>query len=193
MARQVNIFPECNVDTNLVGFIIGGKVKHKECCNEVVKALNKSDEFAIGIIDDDKKQATLDGGFIKHEFISPYKKQHISFYLHNDGKRYLFKVHKAMDEFVLDAAKEMKVNMSEFGYSDIPSEFRRVTKTQDASVNPKLRNLFDQIKDYPEMVAFRNTLKYLINQKYNADTETAKKFFDGRMKSNDLTQYLSEH
>jgi len=190
MARQENVFPECNVDTNLVGYIIGGKVKHKECCNEVVKVLNKSDEFAIGIIDDDKKQPTLDSGFVEHKFISPYKKQHISFYLHTDRKRYLFKIHKAMDEFILDAAKEMKVNMSEFGYSDDLSVFRRVTKTQDASVNSQLRHLFDEIKDHQELVAFRNTLKYLINQKYNTDPEIAKKFFDGRMKSKDLTQFL---
>ena len=190
MARQENLFPECNVDTNLVGHIIGGKVKHKGCCNEVAKALNNTDAFAIGIVDEDKRQATFDAGFVKYEFQSPYKKQHITFYPHTDGKRYLFKVYKAMDEFVLDAAKALKVDMSAFGYSNQLEEFKRITKTQDASENPKLRQLFDHIKDYPELVAFRNTLKYLVNQKYDADPEIAKKFFDGRLTSDDLGQYL---
>ena len=36
--KQMNVFPECNVDTNLVGFILGGYVKHKSTCNEVAKA-----------------------------------------------------------------------------------------------------------------------------------------------------------
>ena len=64
--RQHNVFPECNVDTNLVGFILGGYAKHKSCCNEVVKAVNTSDGFAVGIIDADKRQATLDAGFIRY-------------------------------------------------------------------------------------------------------------------------------
>jgi hypothetical protein len=38
--KQYNVFPECNVDTNLVGYLLGGYPKHKSSCNEVVKAVN---------------------------------------------------------------------------------------------------------------------------------------------------------
>ena len=67
MAEQMNVFPECNVDTNLVSYILGGYVKHKSCCNEVVKAVNSSETFAIGIIDADKRHATMDKGFYEYE------------------------------------------------------------------------------------------------------------------------------
>ena len=33
--------------------------------SEVVKAVNRSDGFAVGIIDDDKRQATMDISFVK--------------------------------------------------------------------------------------------------------------------------------
>lgn len=188
MARQEEIYPECNVDTNLMGYIVGKDVKHKGCCNKVMKALNATDQFAIGVIDEDKRQPRIDPGFVKYVFDSPYA--HISFYPHTDGKRFLFKVHKAMDQFVWDAAIEMGADMSIIGYPTNEEEFRKVTKLEDASNNPKLRQLFSQIKDYPELVAFRNTIKYLIQQRYNADVEIAKLFFDGSLSSADLYKYL---
>ena len=48
--KQLNVFPECYVDTNLVCYLLGADVKHKSSCNEVVKALNKSNGFAVGIM-----------------------------------------------------------------------------------------------------------------------------------------------
>lgn len=68
MARQENLYPECNVDTNLMGYIVGSNVKHKGCCNDVMKELNKTDLFAIGVIDEDKKQPSIDPGFVKYRF-----------------------------------------------------------------------------------------------------------------------------
>lgn len=65
--KQHNIFPECNVDTNLMGLIIGGYSKHKSTCNEVVKAVNGTDCFAIGVIDADKRPATMDAGFVEYK------------------------------------------------------------------------------------------------------------------------------
>ena len=91
MARQENLYPECNVDTNLMGYIVGGKVKHKGCCNDVMKVLNSTTQFAIGVIDEDKRQPTIDPGFLKYEFRSSYNKTHISFYPHNDGSVFFSK------------------------------------------------------------------------------------------------------
>ncbi|MDY3834863.1 MAG: hypothetical protein SOZ87_07390 [Candidatus Cryptobacteroides sp.] len=173
-----------------MGYIVGGNVKHKGCCNDVMKVLNSTTQFAIGVIDEDKRQPTIDPGFVKYEFRSSYNKTHISFYPHNDGKRFLFKVYKAMDQFVWDAAREMGASLRDIGYPADEKGFRKVTKSEDAAENPKLRRLFVQIKDYPELVAFRNTIRYLINTKYEADVETAKRFFDGRLTAEDLNQYL---
>lgn len=89
--KQFNVFPECNVDTNLVGFLVGGFAKYKV----------------------------------------------------------------------------------------------------QAATDPKLRNLFDKISDYPELQRFKNTLKYLVNMQYEADVAVAKQFFDGTLTSDNLSENLS--
>ena len=187
MERQEEIYPECNVDTNLMGFIIGGAVKHKHCCNEVAKALNGTDGFAIGVVDDDKRPATFDDGFVPHE--STWS--HVAFYPHKDGKRFLFKIHKAMDEFVFDMARDMRVDLRDLGYPDTLMEFKKITKREDASQNPKLRKLFAKIADNRELTAFRNTVRYLVHAKYQADVNVAKDFFDGKLTTDDLRRILA--
>lgn len=190
MAKQLNVFPECYVDTNLVGFILGGYVKHKSSCNEVVKAVNKSDDFAIGIIDADKRQATMDPGF--HEYVLSQKvdgiRRHIRFFIHDDGKRFLFTVYKAMDTFIFNAAHSQNANMNPFGNPSSVEDFLKYTKKVQAETDPTLRHLFDEIKDYPELMRFRNTLKYLVKKQYNIDVKIAKAFFDGTLDNNALAK-----
>lgn len=191
--RQYNIFPECYVDTNLVGFVLGGHVKHKSCCNEVMKAVNYSDEFAIGIIDDDKRRATMDAGF--HEYQSPLAASnvttHLSLYIHDDGKRYVITVNPAMDKFILDAAKSCNVSMANAGYPTTLKEFKKVTKTILAAYDSDLRNLFQLISDNPEMQQLRNTLKYLVHFQYRANADVLKYFWDGVYTSSELEKCLN--
>ncbi len=57
MEKLFNVIPECYIDTNLIEFLLNAKVNHQHSCNNVIKALNdKKDEFAIGIIDNDKRK-----------------------------------------------------------------------------------------------------------------------------------------
>lgn len=192
MAQQMNVFPECNVDTNLVVHILGGYVKHKSTCNEVVKAVNKSDDFAVGVIDADKRQATMDAGF--HEYALPQNvdglSRHVRFFIHDDRKRFIFTVYKAMDSFIFNAAMSQKANMSAFGNPKNVDEFLAYTKNVQAETDPKLRKLFNEIKDYPELMCFRNTLKYLLAKKYKVDIGVAKQFFDGTLGKDNLPDYL---
>lgn len=195
MAKQFDVFPECYVDTNLVGHILGGYVKHKSSCNEVVKAVNNSDGFAVGIIDADKRLATMDSGF--HEYVISQKvdgkNRHIRFFIHDDGKRFIFTVYKAMDCFIFNASIAQKANMDHFGNPSDVNGFLNYTKTVQAETDRMLRKLFDEIKDYPELMRFRNTLKYLVAKKYNVDVEIAKKFFGGELDNNDLANILSNN
>jgi len=187
--RQHNIFPECNVDTNLVGHILGGYAKHKSCCNEVVKAVNGSDEFAIGIIDADKRPATMDAGFVKYEQPEGIdgKNEHLTMFVHRDGKRYMFTVKPAMDRFIMDAAINQQVDLLLAGFSDTLEGFKKDTKRIQASDDPKLRNLFLLISGYPELQRFRCTLKYLMAKLYDAEPAVARKFFDGELTRDDLS------
>ncbi len=188
----MNVYPECNVDTNLVGYILGGYVKHKSTCNEVVKAVNKSDAFSVGVIDADKRHATMDSGF--HEYVLPQevdgKSRHIRFFIHDDGKRFIFTVYKAMDSLIFNAATHQQADMGPFGNPSNVDEFLVYTKRIQAGTDSRLRQLFHEIKGYPELMCFRNTLKYLEARKYNIDTGIAKQFFDGTLGNDDLQKYL---
>ncbi len=194
MMKQQRVFPECNVDTNFVGHLIGVEAMHKSSCNEVVKAVNLSDQFAIGIIDADKRMPTMDEGFVRFDQSkeSDGENKHVSMYIHNDGKRYMFTVKPAMDKFILDAANQQNVDMKAAGYSSTLEGFKKETKRITASNDPKLRKLFDLIKNNPEVKCFKNTLKYLIAFQYNADIETAKNFFDGSLDENALYELMSK-
>ena len=191
--KQYNVFPEFNVDTNLVGYLLGGYPKHKSSCNEVVKAVNNTDQFAIGIIDADKRMATMDEGFEQYKPTVEVdgSSRHIAMFIHRDGKRFLFTVKPAMDKFILDAAIAEGVDLEAAGYDSTLDGFKRETKRIQAATDPKLRRLFDLIAGYPELQCLRNTLKFLMNKQYEADTETAKAFFDGKLTSSDLTQILT--
>lgn len=186
--RQFDVFPECNVDTNLVGYIIGGYAKHKSCCNEVVKAVNGADGFAVGIIDDDKRRATLDEGFREYvpAELPKGNSQHVKLFIHDDGKRYLFTVRPAMDKFIFDAAKAQGVKLDEAGFPTSLDAFKKETKRIQAATDAKLRRLFERITDYPELQRLKSTLKYLMLKQYDADVEKVKGFFNGTLGADEL-------
>lgn len=190
--KQMRVYPECNVDTNLVGYLLGGHAMHKSTCNEVVKAMNKTDHFAVGIIDADKRMPTMDTGFKKHctETVADGNIRHITMDIHDDGKRYIFTVKPAMDKFILDAAKEQNIDLKAAGYSSKLEEFKKETKRIQAAEDPKLRHLFDKIKDNKELQRFRYTLKYLMTKQYDSDSNVAKQFFDGIIGKAELKRYL---
>ena len=188
--KQERIFPECYIDTNLVSYIVGGHVMHKSCCNEVVKAVNQSDSFAIGIIDEDKRLARMDAGFKIYEPAQNVGVKHISMFIHDDGKRFVFTVRPAMDKFILDAAAHQRVKVEDFGYPSALKEFTRCTKKITAANDSNFRGLISAVVKYPEMQRFRNTLKYLVSNKGSIDIEVAKRFFCGTLDNSWLQQYI---
>ena len=191
--KQYDVYPECNVDTNLVGYVIGGYPKHKSCCNEVVKAVNGADGFAVGIIDDDKRRATMDEGFKEYELAEEVdgENRHVRLFIHEDGKRYLFTVKPAMDKLIFDATKSQNVDLAENGYARTLDGFKKETKRIQAATDPKLRRLFTLIDGYPELQRLRNTLKYLMYKQYDANQEEAKAYFDGTLTSADLAKLFN--
>lgn len=186
--KQLNVYPECYVDTNLVAYILGKDVKHKSSCNEVVKALNNSEEFAVGIIDADKRMPTFDSGFVKYGADGALG--HLSLFIHNDGKRFLFTVKPAMDRFIMDAAEGCGVSLREFGFPITLSGFKKVTKSIMAADDAGLRRLFSAISGFEELQRFRNTLKYLTAKQYLVNVSVVKEFFDGELKATDLCRYI---
>lgn len=95
-----------------------------------------------------------------------------------------------MDKFIFDATKSLDVDLTENGYACTLDGFKKETKRIQAATDPKLRNLFSKIIDYPELQRLRNTLKYLMLEQYDARKETVASFFDGTLGAEDLQVFF---
>lgn len=172
MEKLFNVIPECYIDTNLIEFLLNAKVNHQHCCNNVVKTLNnKKDEFAIGIIDNDKRAVA----YIKDcEKIREINR--LNFFKHRARNQYLITIFPAADRFIFNIANEEGVNLSDF---DLPTEFEdflEETKTETSNKDQRFKKLFKEIKNHKEISLLQKVLTYLCENKYQSDVEEIKKF-----------------
>lgn len=96
---------------------------------------------------------------------------------HQEKCQFLITVAPAIDRFVLDCSKECGVNTEDYG---IPSElkaFTEISKSVTSNTDKRFKALFAAIKDSQEVSALRNVLRYLSEQKYNANVEDLKQLF----------------
>ena len=170
MEKLFNVIPECYIDTNLIEFLLNAKVNHQHSCNNVIKALNnKKEEFAIGIIDNDKRAVA----YIKDcEKIRETKR--LKFFKHRERNQYLITISPAADRFIFNIAKEEGVNLSDF---DLPTEFEdflEETKTKTSNKDQRFKKLFKEIKNHKEISLLQKVLTYLCENKYQSNVEEIK-------------------
>lgn len=163
--RSLNIITECCVDTNMVETLCSVLVNHQKCCSKVTCVMERmlNDGFAIGVIDDDKKKPTYVGQF--HEIV---RTGHLTFLKHDSKPHYLVLVKPATDKFILDVAKNAKVDVRSFGFSSKLKEFTNRTKTLSSDKDPDLKALFYALKEFGEFKVLSSVLMYLNNNKYNS-------------------------
>lgn len=175
MSKALDIIPECFVDTNLIGWLIGTGVNHQYGCNRVSAAMQggkMKDGFAVGIVDDDKQKSKY-----INEFQSIASSPHLEVLKHPDKHHYFILVKKAAEDFILSVAREVGFDMTVAGLSNDLEGLKKTTKDCQSNEDKSLRNAFGQIKNASEMKIFRNTLKYLETHRYNADMKVLRGIF----------------
>ena len=170
MKKLSNVIPECFIDTNLIEFLLNAKVNHQHCCNNVIKALNnKKDEFAIGIIDKDKRAVA----YIKDcEKIRETKR--LKFFKHKERNQYLITISPAADGFILNCAKEQGVDVSNFKLPINFDGFLKEAKTETSNKDQRFKKLFKEIKNHKEISLLQKVLTYLCENKYQSNVEEIK-------------------
>lgn len=173
--RLLDVVPECYVDTNLVEFLLGAGVNHQHSCSKVVGQLKSTfaDRFAVGIIDKDKVEL----GFIKECNVIAHTR-HLTLMKHNEKPQYLITVAPAIDRFVLDSAQKSGVDTKDYGIPSELKEFTEVSKSITSNTDPRFKALFAALKDNQEIKLLRTVLRYLSENKYNADTATLRQMFN---------------
>lgn len=177
MKRALDIIPECYVDTNLVGFLLGEDVNHQYGCNQVANTMLKeknSDRFFLGIVDDDKT---------KHSYLKDFcpvaKSDHLELMKHPERPHYFMLIKKAAEDLIDSAARELQFDFSSIGLKNGVEGLKKTTKDCHADVNPELRKAFAALLQAREIKIFRNVLKYLNEKKYGADMDVIVRAFQG--------------
>lgn len=180
MAKDLDIVPECYVDTNLVetllelGHCKTDGVNHQKGCNTVVNVMKTKfgDCFALGVVDADKRRLSyLDDC---QELASS---EHIVLMKHPKKQHFFLLIKPAMDTLILKAAKEAEVNLSDY---DLPVEFeafKDVAKRVDSKKDSRFKRLFAAIRSAKEMVILARVLTYLRANKYDPKMEEVLKGF----------------
>jgi len=174
--KDWHIVPECYIDTNITEFLLDSHgVNHQKGCNAVAKKMmesNLKDQFSIGIIDNDKKQ---------HSYVSEFTEiahtRHITLLKHRERPHYFVRISPAMDQFILDCAKEQGVNMTDYDLASDLEGFKKQTKTVDSKNDIRFKKLFKAIRHNQEISVFRSILNYLKENLYQSKVEDLNKLF----------------
>lgn len=170
---ELYIIPECYIDTNLLEVLVptAQGYNHQKGCNNVAKVMQKklTDEFAVGIVDKDKRQISY-----VDEFKEVAHTESLSFYKHPEKEHYLIMISPAVDCFILKCAEEEGVDLEKYGLSSDLKSFTKQTKLVTSKDDATFKKLFQELKNADEAIVLKQTLKYLKENKYLSDPERLK-------------------
>lgn len=174
--KHNDIMPECYIDSTLIASLLDAEINHKHSCNEVANEMKTGryrDSFAVGVIDNDKRQHSY-----AKEFFEICCTENLTFFKHKKKHQYLIKVgkpHKAMESFLISSVNAMGMKMENF---DLPSDLDaliNITKDKISSQNdPRLLKLCKNLKQSPEVCKLKQVLEYLVSKTYNSNVEEIK-------------------
>lgn len=174
----LHIVPECFVDTNLVQILMQIKgVNHQNSCGQVTNVLQKKfkDKFAIGIVDDDNLQSNYSKACVEIAH-----SDEITLCKHPNNQHYLIKINHIMENFILNSAKDAKVDLKKYGIPDSLEGLKTITKSKDCLDNNDLRRAIKAVSGANEMQLLAEVLKYLQSKKYNSNSNELIELFKAR-------------
>lgn len=173
MERLNFVIPECYVDTNLINVLTGKFCNHQKGCPNVCKTLKDKfkEEFAIGIIDKDKRIPTE----ALNNYCEIAKSEYLILLKHKCLCHYIIQINPAVEIFILEAAKNLNINLDEFGLSSDLSQLKKFTKSSDAKDNKLFSDLFKSLAQASNMKQLKAVLDYLLKNKYKVESSELEK------------------
>lgn len=126
-----------------------------------------ANEFAVGIIDNDKRQPS----YVK-QFTSIRKTAHIELLKHTDRPHYIIRVSPAIERFLLDIASSETLH--KFGLPSQLKELTGFTKSLPDEIAKKIERLTKVLcsNEKSEMSTLKRILEYLDQHKYQVCLKT---------------------
>jgi len=165
MERENIVVPECYADTNLLNILTGKKCNHQKGCATVCKTLDDKlkDQFAVAVIDKDKRQPMA-----TQKYVEIGHTDSLIVCKHEARPHYLILINPAIEGFVLQAAVELGIIMSEYHLPDNLEGLKKITKSQSAKESEQLARLFKDLRNASNIKCLNDVLSYLLTKKYSA-------------------------
>ncbi|MBQ9362748.1 MAG: hypothetical protein IJT97_04920, partial [Bacteroidaceae bacterium] len=103
--------------------------------------------------------------------------KHVALLKHRRRPHYFIRISPAMDQFILDSATELGINLQDYGLPSTLEELTSVTKDVKAKSDNRFKILFKAIKDAHEMMILHTVLNYLNSNTYQSKVEKLKQIF----------------
>lgn len=131
---SLSIVPECYADTRLAEILTESKrCNHQKNLGQVANTLSNTlkDFPALGMVDNDK------GSTPKYfsEFILIVERDNLKLLKHQTRQQYLVVICPAIEQWLLNAAKEVNLNLADFGLKENLKELSVLTKSIHLSKN----------------------------------------------------------
>lgn len=173
---DLSVIPECYVDTNLIETIAPprGRYNHQKGCGTVAKVMKEkfADDFALGIIDKDKK----DLDYLR-EFDIVHSLGNLVLHKHRIKHHYFIQISPAIERFILTAVATADLNLDDYG---LPSSFdalKKISKSTNSKEDYRFKNLFRDLKNIggTELNVLAAWVSYIKENRYKVDLEHIKK------------------
>jgi hypothetical protein len=179
MKLDYHVIPECYVDTALIETIVPPDnqrgYNHQMGCNKIASKMriDFKDDFALGIIDKDKKS-------IKYleEFGLIVSNRNLFLFKHANKHHFIIQIYPAIEKFLLDSSLEVDLDLSVYGLENELEGLKRITKKQTSKKNPQLIGLFKELKkrNASQIVTLAKWINYLKMKNFLSNIDEIKKF-----------------
>jgi len=169
--------PECYFDTVIVKKLLGTnkRLLHLKGCNNVINKLKGKDlknEFAVAIIDKDKKEVDYLG-----ECSIVREVGYLILWKHNVEKHFIFQLNPPIEKWTFRILQDAGLKLEDFGYSSNFKSMKKAIKEDlDDEDDKDVVKLADAIiaTKCETITFFKASLQYLKEKNYAADINELK-------------------
>ncbi len=174
---DLHIIIECYIDTKLIKALVPPQTKynHQKGCPKVVQVMQQKfkDDFAVGIIDRDKKEL----GYVNEFDLVIEAPNILQLLKHQNKNHYLIFICPAVEKWIISCALDAGILPSDYG---LPNDFQslmKITKTSkdenDDEFSSNFKELFKalRIKNPAKVAVLIFWIEYLKANPYQANLD----------------------
>jgi hypothetical protein len=170
-----SIMPECYADTLLIETLIPSKkgYNHKSSCYKVegeMKIGKLKQQFAVGIIDKDKKNISYLNEFEKKDSVEGS----LILWRHKlkEKHHFIIQICPALEKWILNVCEVGNIDLVKYSFGSDLEKLKGVTKKTSSLQNVELKVLFEEISKRNDIVQVRKLKVWVLllrNKNYQVD------------------------